>query len=102
MNGPEGEAARHGSPTRLSRGTRAALMATPALILIGWLSASIFGMQVTLPRALCAIVALGFSEAVIEEGRLSLLERELVTFALGLAMSVALAAVLDLFFHGAV
>ena len=86
--------------TRMTRGTRAAIWATPATILLGWLSPHIYGVQLTLPRVLCAIAALGVAEALVEEGNMPVLERELVTIALGGALSLGLAVIVDLLLHG--
>lgn len=102
MNGNNKKSARPGSFTRFSRGTRAALIATPSLVFVGWLSPHIYGVQLTLPRALCTIVAIGITEAVIEEDNYSFLERELVTSALWMALSIGFAAVIDLFWRGSV
>jgi hypothetical protein len=82
-------------PIRFARGTREAVFATPFLILLSWLSPEIYGVQVTLARAICSLVALGIAEAAIDEKH-SPLERELLILALGVTISFGLAGLVEL------
>jgi hypothetical protein len=81
--------------SRFARVTREAAFATPFMILFCWLSPEIYGVHVTLPRAICGLLALGVAEASIDE-RYPALERELMVLALGLVVSFGLAGLVEL------
>lgn len=86
---------------RFARATREALYAMPFLVVLGWLGPYIYGYRVTLPRALCAVVAVAAAEMLIDEAQPTF-QRELQVLAFGLGISVGLACLIQMVWPGSV